>query len=817
MKNRILLIVSLILISLVLMACNNTINNDTSDYVLPNVTGSETVTLTYDGSPITLTKEQIYKQVKYYGGISLLLQCADEILLSEIIPTITTDSKEYINRYNRIKYSTINESEVLELSGDASKEVKLEKQYQYTMYLMGLDTLAKQQAYIKFLAARDVYAKTKLKDLMNDKLSDFYTTDETLKSFYENNYYNNCYGIVINYSNLNDYLKALEDEKVIIYNSELRKASDPSLYDGVFSRKYTNDNTVKMSNDEVKALFVTLYNTVYSAYLDPITNQGIEYNYKELKENASSIATKLFSLDENDYTYMATLDTVKYGTVNSVCYKISGEAIKDYSLLTSDEKDALIDDYLDEIISDTTKLNKVLNDFRSSSITFYDREFAFDYNNSYDNSYNFLNLKGDEKKIMKVNDRDITADQYYEFVRERNLDYYIFLGSLPEIANQVPLYSLLYGNEKDINKNASLRKADFANTLEAYIEKNYNKNIYGDLALFLYAKFGLNTKEDVLKYYYVFNDLEALTVIYNTFSETDVPCEVQINPDYSNKVSSVIDDLYDNFYSLYAYDLLIFTDRNNDYKRDDLSELSNTSELYDLINDLFEEIKAEIDAFDSDDDKSYQEISDKLLKILGEYNEASRDDAKYGIYKRNGIFLAYGNYNNDSAIDYSSYSEKLTDEMNETLKTIFNTDGYKNLKYHLNQSLTFDKDGAHITLTKPYQDKPSFKYELAEDSTLNPKAANDSDKPSIDQVANALYVSLYKSLLTSKDIAKSKFEIENFPKDFPTSLVLTPYVEKLTSYFNSDNFLNVYYASKFTGSETILKYLEIYDYYLNLE
>ena len=104
-----------------------------------------------------------------------------------------------------------------------------------------------------------LFAKEKVKSEMNNDLSDYYISYDMLNEYYKDNYYPNANGIIINFSSLNDYMSALEDQQVVIYNSEFRKVQNAQDYDGVQSRKYNSENTVVLSDAEINTLFVNMY------------------------------------------------------------------------------------------------------------------------------------------------------------------------------------------------------------------------------------------------------------------------------------------------------------------------------------------------------------------------------------------------------------------------------------------------------------------------------------------------------------------------------------------------------------------------------
>ena len=96
-------------ISLFLVGCKKESKEDaTVNYTNPEISEAEKVVFSgkYNELDYKVTKSDVYDAIRYYGGLSLLLQQLDETLLASEVSALTTSSPEYVSRY---KPSTINE------------------------------------------------------------------------------------------------------------------------------------------------------------------------------------------------------------------------------------------------------------------------------------------------------------------------------------------------------------------------------------------------------------------------------------------------------------------------------------------------------------------------------------------------------------------------------------------------------------------------------------------------------------------------------------------------------------------------------------
>ncbi|MCB9498841.1 MAG: hypothetical protein H6687_03020 [Bacillales bacterium] len=843
-----------VLISLALAGCKDE-TETTTDYVQPSITSGDTVVFnsSYNSHAYEVTKKEINTMVRYYGGIGLLLQEIDKELLSSYVENITTLSPEYISRYNRLVYSTDDEDTIAALS-DEEKATDLQE-YNYTMYIMGLDTEAKQEEYIKLLAARDVYTEEYINDCQNDEDSDYYVSEDTLESYYTDSYWADTKAIVISFSSMNDYRSAVKSLGLVIYNSELRVYTGSEDINNVAQRELNDENTREF-NDNAEALsyFIQLYNIVYSSYKEEATAANVytsddfNYNFIKLSTVSEDLASYMFSMSADDYTYTVAPYTVGYGTAYTIIYKLTGEDKADYADATDEVKNEILSHFIDAYVATTSVVTAAMANLRSENgITFNDRYFAADYV-SYDSSYDDSSIAGDSTILVKLNDFSITADDFYNYATERDLAYYLMYAAVLKIEETMDAYTLLYGDERDVTKNASLRYISYYDDLESYISSNYSADDYELESDYIFDTFGFNNFEDALNYYYVSNDLKTM-VVYSLLFNIDDDNNVSVNPLYEAKLQSIMDDYYNNYYDLYTYELSIYTDYDGDFEKDDLEQvIDNIDEygikLYDGSDNLITDKAALQAAYEAELDSFYELIKDKvedadsasdaatiIKDFIDEYNNSSRIDGDYSEYKELGFMLSYSavsttdDDSNTVSITYYNYGDTATAQMNAAYLSVYDkviSDTYDDV-FAIADSLTIDEVGAHFILATEGDGgttKPSFKYseDEDEDSEYNNAANNDSDTPTMTQFINAMYIEFYEVILTDSDTALSDFNISYFPDLFPSDVDFSDYVTAADNYFYSESFVNIFFAgvlSQEEGYEDYATYQTIYQYFLD--
>ena len=800
MKNKVLSLLLVLFVALVLTGCSNNNKNEEVTYTNPSITESGSVVYTgsYNNKNFSVTKGEVYDQIRYYGGLSLLLEEIDSKVLASKIAEITTTDKFYTSRYNRMVYETSNQAEI-DLLSDSEKNKCLDE-YNKTMALMGLDATGAEN-YVKLLAARDKATYEFLEKESTNAKSDYYLSNATLENYYNSSYNTTAKALVINFTNGSDFKNALSKVNLVTYKSELRKYTGTTPIADITRSDLSDDNTEAVAANEVLGLFVNIYNNqnpIKTAITTDsvLTNEEFSFNYDILSSHAANLASFIFQMAKDEYTYTTYKSSTDYGTEYSLIYKLD-DAKKAFSDLTEDELAAVKDAYFMSMIENSSYSRAALVDARQEAgVVFFDKYFAYSYSSSYDSNMAWRNIDGDSKLLVKAYDFEISADDYYNYAMGHNDALYILYASIKGMEQNINNYEFLYGAERDVYKNASLRKIYYYDTLKNAVDSGYNESTYGSQDVYLSSRFGFNDFDKALFNYYVQSDLKTVWVSETVLDNTDGV--YSFNASALTYATDVLNDLYTNYYNLYSYQINITTDYNSDYQVDDLKDVYANAANYGL-NITQADIEAKLAGLytiiaNKVIDKKDSELAEALSDFVTEYNK--NEDGTYDEYKTYGFKVTYQKVTSSStAITYANYGSTATDEMNQAYITIYNNkmlaDTFE--EFAIADAFVADKNGAHLVIaTKGTDDlkKPIFKYELAEadQDKYNAQCANATDEPSLSQFAAAFNLYYYSLLAADKDEAAT-YGIEEYPLPFPSTVSFSNYTSKLSSYFYSDNYL----------------------------
>jgi hypothetical protein len=310
-------------------------------------------------------------------------------------------------------------------------------------------------------------------------------------------------------------------------------------------------------------------------------------------------------------------------------------------------------------------------------------------------------------------------------------------------------YTVLFGTQRDIQKNDS----EYMGYLDNYItsiQNEYNSYLsspyfslyeqyYGwnfdTFQTYLYSRYRV---EDVitLKENLVLSELRML-FIQETLEDTDV-----VDIIYDN-----VQENYDNFFSLYAQQILVYFDFDEDGELDD---------YIDYYDSLSAEDQTAFDALVSRLETLINESEESFADIVTLYEGMSREDEDWGAFKQHGFILKYESLNpkddneTEQAITYSGeYGVKDTyiEAFTEALIDIYAE--YQNpLNVNLDSmisDLVPTKFGLHLIEVEKGDDFDGISLLIEADDydSISDELLNANDMPSLDQVDAYFTYKLY--------------------------------------------------------------------------
>lgn len=390
----------------------------------------------------------------------------------------------------------------------------------------------------------------------------------------------------------------------------------------------------------------------------------------------------------------------------------------------------------------TQKLKSLRQD---ANLTIYDYYLALDY--SQIDQENEWDSKGDKSLVATLSLdaeseelTEISADDLFEYALSKNPGIYTMYASQVEELVNSEFYTEIFGTQTNLKRNSSVRMEEMYEAIASakqyytYIKSlyeqygmQYNFDTFADYS---YSQYGTKTELALLEHF-VTRELQPY-LINSILEEYDIVEEL----------FDIVEENYENYFSLDVVQLLIFIDFDEDGRPDDYKEYIDSLTPAELtsFNSLLASLEIAIDEFDGD-----------FSELVKEYQEASREDITWGVFKQNGFLLLTEDLNvqdeEEENVTHSlTYSgeygikDSFADEFTDALIAL-----YQEYQLEQNQSLSEllsdlvkSEFGEHLILVSKGDDFEQFSAKFTEDDadgmTYSEAAFNDSDKPTLEQM-----------------------------------------------------------------------------------
>jgi hypothetical protein len=356
---------------------------------------------------------------------------------------------------------------------------------------------------------------------------------------------------------------------------------------------------------------------------------------------------------------------------------------------------------------------------------------------------------------------EFTADDLFIYALEKNPAIYTLYASQFKELLYSEYYTEAFGDERNINKNDTARMDEMhavvANSKQYYI---YMKSLYEQYGMsyphrsfldYAYSQYGTKTETELLQYFinselrpYLINEvIEEYNIVENLYD--------------------IVEDNYDNYFSLDVVQLLIFFDFDEDGNPDDYNE------YFDSLNTAKQD---ELIALTAAFENAIRDYEDNFADLVNEYLKATRTDETWGEFKQAGFLLLTEDLNiqdsEDQEVKHSlnyngeyGVKDRFVPEFTEALIALYQ-------EYSLPQNadleelvsdLVVTEFGLHLLLVEQGDDFEQFSAAYssdAEDADKYSEAVfNDSDKPTLAQIE--LYAQ-YKFYAMVYDLSDTEIE-----------------------------------------------------------
>lgn len=685
----------------------------------PQITNPNEVYLTIGDYKVT--KEQVYYRNLSSYGVTVLNDLIDDILLPKFADLTAEEKAAYEDYRNSRIYGT----EDIE-SLDAEEKSEAEKSYKKSQVLQGYYTDEAIETGLKLEYRRYVYASREVKkeiaefepitDDEGNVTQEEYFTETEIENAMATVYPDESTIILLTFRSELE-AKALMEE-VGIY-------TDVADYRGwhqlVVDDKGNKSAGKLLTQTEVYDAFIKMYNILYghlgcsikeNAYtlkdgkyvwsLEENANgyNNFRYTYTELSKVSSVIAKKVFeSLTTDSLVASYTLAPNKYLTKYFLAIELEEATTEDVELTDTALENQLIENKLTSALVEYYLYeNRLAND-----LVIYDRGLEILYADDYTSIYESLSLEADYSKTDLISNKNIatltvdgqtvsiSADQIYDEMAERYgvttgigfISQYIALSNefnkvfnivTGEILDQ-EAYDALYEEEIAPYKE-ELEAGTFASVgyPKGYGWENFLRDRFGVLNEMELIALGDIYDESLDKFgesQYVFANDES-ELISSLFSKLlageitreDYVLEVAKYAEVAeNTIQYQMQKIVDDFYSVSAYSIRVFTDLDHNGTADNLTEEAEVySKLF--IDYLLEEA--------NNTNVSGKTYAERLATLVKQYNLASINDSTvvgtttYAELKQQGIEVTIS-----TITTYSSKTET-NEELGLVLKELWN-------------------------------------------------------------------------------------------------------------------------------------------------
>ncbi len=311
----------------------------------------------------------------------------------------------------------------------------------------------------------------------------------------------------------------------------------------------------------------------------------------------------------------------------------------------------LLDDYITGSNGETNIDTILIATRQELGLKIYDHYLGLDYQ-AIDKT--FITEKSGDKLILATYEStltsdeplQITADQFLEFALTKNAALYTLYASQFKELLYSTYYTEVFGDQKDLMKNNTPAMDEMYTSITnvkeyyAYLGQLYAQYGmtfgYATFSDYIYAQYGTKTELGLMEYF-VSGKIQPYFI-----NETVVATDVV------DALYPIVQDYYDNYFSLDVTHLLIYLDFDEDGSPDDYYEYKDslTPEQLDAFNILQAGLEIAIDEYEG-----------TFAELISEYNKASREDETWGIYKQNGFFILTEDLN---TVDDNDVSHSLT-------------------------------------------------------------------------------------------------------------------------------------------------------------
>lgn len=718
-----------------------------ADATEPMISNGDDAYLTLDD--FTITNAQLWEVMKNVDGLSYLMDYVDHIVLKDAIDDVTQVEVDKEIRF--LTYLTESDDTIAEIQADVDLNENYIDAFNQNLIILGFDpeNADDLRKFVEVGIAKEKLAREFILNATGEE--DYALDEEQLKDYYESVTYGEACAIEVRFESAEeanlvfDHFKLVPDFNLGL---GLYIGTDP-IEDVASDGFILDDNTTQLTEDEVFAIYVELYN-----YMNPWEDQIptditqadlcvdfadiVVYNFDEMVEDRSGddpyvgLATYLFDTlvvepEENEIRFSYSPQNV--GTSVLYAFKISQETVTAYEDLTAAESLSVKEDILDMIISSDAIgdiMNTINQDLDFEIIDPYlALRYEFESNITYNND-------GSKTVVATLGDLEITADDLFAFMEERVGAFYSIELAKIQLILRSDAYNDTYGDDYDymdsdhedmLANRSELREMKSIFGSNGYSSYGFSSSTY-TWDEFIFLAFNVKTEAEVIEQLFIMQDLQKY-VIYPTL-------------DFDN-IEDYLQTQKDEYFSLDVSHLLIFIDFDKDFTPDDFDEYKENLSTDELI--AYEAIKVSFDSL------LFSKLNDGLSfdEIVDEYQDSLIGDVdnEWAEFKQYGFLIMTESLTTNSSLNHIN-SEGFDDVFQTSLKRVYDAyviekeNSIEDITEYLDTQITETSFGIHLILATEGTDfdQPSAAYNPLDDPDIvtSDGSENTSDLPNEAQI-----------------------------------------------------------------------------------
>lgn len=645
---RAAIIGSIILVVIVLSVACNALRSEPKS---PTLSNPNAVFANFDGFEITY--EQLYDKMTRQDGLMHLLNMVDEMLLAELMASISQEAID--NEFNMLRFGTKDADEI-DMMSDFDKEKAIQN-YRDVVVVAGFDPddEASVEQFIRLNVARRNLTIGMISDAVAEH-PDFVSEDKVI-TYYNNNYRGDIVAIPLRFLSRTEYDAVLNRFNLVPnFNGAIGLYQSAVPIEDVPSDGFDESNTRMMTDAEVMQKFIDVYNYLYP-YRTAIDNmldaqsvieldlEHLQFNFNDLQASSLTrqVATYLFDdLLAASRPYSITSKTI--GDYRLLFYVLDHQLVPEYDNLSQERQDEIRLEYI-ETLATEQKIRKTMTDYRQTlDFMIHDSFVAAKYES--DHSLDVFAADKSESLIATVNGLEITVDDYFDYMAKRVGALYTIETAREQYLLVSDYFTNVYGSNTDLWANSSELMREHRNTIRE-LKSSFNSGMYAWYGFspemmswdeFLMSAFGFKGEEDYLRFMVLQRLRNDLIYDYIDF----------------NLALPYVQEQYDNYFNLKIEQILIFVDMEDNFAPDNFDDYLENMGIIDAW--LFEKMKADLETLliDALDNQTMGEIVTEYNNALRGENEDDPDYSKWAEFKNAGLMLKYENLSAERSLNFNN-------------------------------------------------------------------------------------------------------------------------------------------------------------------